>query len=461
MKTMRAMDVPAAPSGASFLLLLLLLLAGAAPVRAQDEPPDEPPEPPAAIPEGAEVLALRGAIVHVPDGPPIPRGTVLIAAGRIVAVGPEADVQIPEGATRLFLAGQHLYPGLIDADTVLGLTEIGAVKATNDTDEVGRVNPNLRAELAVNPDSELFPVARTGGVLLAVTAPRTGIVSGLAALIDTAGWTYEDMTVKAPLWLHVRWPSMGLDRTANARKKLDEQVKEREERLALLDRMLDDARAYWRAREAPGARRPELDPKWDALREVVERRIPVAIEADGPQEIRAALDWGHRQVLRVIIVGGAEAWRLADALATADVPVILGPTQSLPTRDDDPYDSAYRNAALLHQAGVRFCFSTGGNAFASANSRNLRLHAATAVAHGLHADVAVRALTTGAAEILGVDDRVGSIAPGLQATLFACDGELLETRTTLTAAWIAGKQVELVDRQLELFERYRDRPRRD
>src|SRR5262249_22675539 len=156
-----------------------------------------------ATAQDAQTLALVGARVEA-EGGEIDGGVVLVTDGRIAAVGSATDVAIPQGATRVALQGQRLYAGLIDADTVLGLTEIGAVAATNDTDELGQINPNLRAELGVNPDSELIPVARTGGVLLALTALRSGIISGTSALIQLDGWTWEDMTVRAPVMLHVR-----------------------------------------------------------------------------------------------------------------------------------------------------------------------------------------------------------------------------------------------------------------
>lgn len=443
----------------SALLPLLLALPVA---RAQEDEHDHTPDGPVVDldDDGAAVeqaLVIRGATVHTPAGP-IERGVVVIVDGKIAAVGRDGEVAVPANSTRVFLPGQHLYPSLIDADTVLGLTEIGAVAATNDTDEVGDVNPNLRAELAVNPDSELFPVTRTGGVLVALTAVRTGLVSGTSALIYTQGWTYEDMTVRAPVALHLRWPAMRVDRARAPEKEAKEAIDTREESLRQIDSALAEARAYWKARQDPGvSRRPDRDPKWDAMRDVVERRIPVAIEANGPLEIRAALDWADRHDVRVILVGAQEAWRMADALAVRDVPVILGPPFELPARDDDPVDAPYRNAAVLHAAKVRLAFGTGGNAFGTANSRHLRLNAAQAVAHGLPRDAALHALTAGAAELLGVADRLGAIEPGREGTLFAATGDILETTTEVTAAWIAGQQVELQDRQLRLYERYRRR----
>lgn len=433
----------------------LLTLAVLAPAGAQDH--DHGDEGPSDD-DGREVLVLRGATVHTPAGP-IPKGVVVVVDGRVAAVGSEGQVALPAGGERVFLPGQHLYPGLIDADTILGLTEIGSVAATNDTSEVGEVNPNLRAELAVNPDSELLPVARTGGVLVALTALRTGLISGTSALIYTQGWTWEDMTVRAPVALHVRWPRMRVDPVGKRGKDLEEATREREAKLRAIDEALAEARAYWKARQALGTvRRPDRDPKWDAMRDVVERRIPVAVEADGLLEIRAALDWADREKLRMILVGGQEAWRVADALAVRDVPVIVGSPFELPARDDDPVDAPYRNAALLHAAGVRIAFGSGGHGFAAANARHLRLHAAQAVAHGLPRDVALRALTAGAAEILGVADRLGALEPGREGTLFAADGDILDTRTQVTAAWIAGQNVDLHDRQRRLYEKYRRRP---
>jgi imidazolonepropionase-like amidohydrolase len=432
------------------LLVLSLLCAGAPrPTRAQDAP--DAPEG-----EAHDVLVIRGATVHTPAGA-IPRGVVVVVDGKIAAVGSADAVAIPDHCRQVSIPGQHLYPGLIDMDTVLGLAEIGAVEATDDTREVGDVNPNLRAELAVNPDSELLPVARTGGVLLALTALRTGVVSGISALIYTEGQTWEDMTVRAPATLLVRWPRMRVERTFAPEKDAEDAVKEREAKLRALDDAFAEARAYWRARRAPGAPDVDRDPKWDALRDVIDKKVPVAIEADGVLELRAALDWSERQGVRIIVVGGQEAWRLADVLALHDVPVILGTPFAMPPRDDDPVDAPYRNAAVLHAAGVRLAFGTGGDSFDAANSRNLRLNAAQAVAYGLPPDAALHALTQGAADLLGVGDRVGAIAVGREATLFAADGDLFDTPTAVTAAWIAGRDVDLMDRQRRLYERYRRR----
>ncbi|RMG07879.1 MAG: imidazolonepropionase [Planctomycetota bacterium] len=407
-----------------------------------------------AVPASAgEPLVLAGATVHTGDGRTLPGASVVLEDGRIRSVGGES----PPGAARVDLAGKHLYPGLIDADTVLGLVEIGSVKGSRDDAEVGEVNPNLRPELAVNPDSELIPVARTGGVLLAHIHVRAGLVSGRTALIQLAGRTWEDMTVRAPVFLHVRWPTLRIDRSGRNPTKPAEQVEARELRLRALEDAFREARAY-RAARAAGAER-DRDPKWESMLPVLSGRLPVAVHAERLAQIHAALDWAEREEVSIVLFGGADAWRARERLATARVPVVLGSVLSLPLRRHEPVDVAYRNAALLHEAGVPFAFSTGPNAWAASNARNLRDNAALAVAYGLPKEAALTALTLGAARILGVDDRLGSIAPGKQATLFATSAPLFAPGSRVTHAWIAGQPVGLRDRQRRLYERYRDRSR--
>lgn len=421
-------------------------------------------------------IALQNATIHPIEGKTITKGTVVIAGGKITAVGAAAQVKIPPGAQVVDLAGKHLYPGLIDANTVLGMTEIGSVLGTKDTKEVGRINPNLRAELAVNPDSALLPVARTGGVLLAHIVARSGLIAGTSALIYTQGWTHEDMTVRAPVFLHVRWPKMTVAPTGDVKK----QVAKRERSLRALRSAFRNARAYWKAQEALGVLRLDEDLKWDAMRKVIqqvsgpaeveegaplesafiERAMRVAVHAEDVTQIEAALDWAKQERVNLVLVGGADAWRVAKKLRFADVPVILGRVFRLPRRRYERLHTPFQNAARLSKAGVRIAFGTGGNGFVAANARNLKRHAAQAIGHGLPKAAALRALTLGAAEILGVEHRLGSIEVGKEATLIATERELFDFRSKVTRAWIAGRAVSLRDRQLELYEKYRKRPRR-
>ncbi len=401
----------------------------------------------------AEPLALVGATVHTVSGAVLPEATVLIDDGKIVAVG--TDVEIPAAARRVDLHGQLLYPGLINADTVLGLTEIGAVKATRDYQELGQINPNARAEVAVNPSSELIPVTRAGGVLIAMTAGKNGLIPGTAALIYTAGWTWEEMTMQAPTALMVNWPGMRVRRSSRAARTMEEQIKAREERIELLRETFATARIYWQACEASSVTPPVRDVKWDAMRAVVRDDLPVIVRANDLMQIRAALDWAADEQVNLVLAGAGDGWRIADELAARDVPVIVRRTTSMPLRNYEPYDTPYSAAARLHEAGVRIAFCTGG----ASNARNLAFEAGMAVAYGLPPAAAVRAMTLGPAEIFGVADRVGSIEVGKEATLIATDGDVLDFRSQVTAAWIAGQEVDLMNRHRRLYETYRARPR--
>ncbi|MBI5368565.1 MAG: amidohydrolase, partial [Planctomycetes bacterium] len=210
-----------------------------------------------SLPAAAEDLLLEGATVHTVSGETLNGAPVLVANGKIVAVG--GKIELTAGVRRVDLSGLHLYPGMIAATTSLGLTEINAVRATQDTTEVGEVTPDVRAWIAVNPDSELIPVARANGVTHALVLPLGGTVSGQSGLIALAGWTTEQMTVKAPVALHLFWPSMGLDLRPKEEwkgkaewKSPEKQAEERRARLKELDDLFDAAAAYAKARAAAG-----------------------------------------------------------------------------------------------------------------------------------------------------------------------------------------------------------------
>ncbi|MGD8376992.1 MAG: amidohydrolase, partial [Acidobacteriota bacterium] len=300
---------------------------------------------PIAPSSAAEAVLIRGATVHTVSGRTIEGGSVLLRDGRIAAVGRSVDAPDAEVVEA---AGQHLYPGLIDCDTVLGLVEIPAVRATRDYSETGEVTPNVRAELAVNPDSELLPVTRANGILYAYTAPRGGRISGMGAVMRLDGWTWADMTVLAPAGLGIQWPRMTIDRRPRARTEPEEQEKQREKALETLRDAFDTARAYLKARDAAAAGEGPpvpVDSRWEAMRPVLSGEVPVVVRADDLTQIDAAVAWAEEQGLRLILAGGEDAWRAADLLAEKEIPVLLGPVLSLPRREWEPYDTAYRNAA--------------------------------------------------------------------------------------------------------------------
>jgi imidazolonepropionase-like amidohydrolase len=406
-------------------------------------------------------LAIRGARVVPVAGPVIEKGTVVVQKGRIVAVG--ADVAVPEGATVVDGSGKTLYPGLVDALTTIGLQEIAAVAATMDTTELGDVNPHARAWIAIHPDSELIPVPRANGITTVLSAPAGGLVSGQSALVRLAGTTPASMVVKAPAALHLVYPT-GRPAPDPARpfepqepKTLADRLKDREkaqkQALDRLAHLLAEARAY--ADGAADSTRPpqETSMALAALAPFARGEAPVVIRVDDEDEIRNAVRFASDNGLKLVIAGGLEAWRCAPLLKEKDVAVLLKVLR-LPSRESDPYDAAYANAAVLHRAGVRFAIVSDDPEM----SRNLPYEAAMASAFGLPADVALRAITLSPAEIFGASDSIGSIAPGREANLVLATGDILDTRTQVTDVFVGGVAQSLETRHTRLYDRYKDRP---
>lgn len=412
-----------------------------------------------ASPARSDTLALVGGLVHPVSQPDIAQGTVLIRDGKLAAVGGKID--FPPGTKVVDVAGKHVYPSLFPPLTVLGLVEISSVRGTVDAAGIGEINPQARPDFAVNFDSELLPVARSAGILIAGVAPTGGIVSGTVAALKLEGWTREDATMKVPAAVAVIWPELRLDRSPRARLSIRLQEKRRDEALEKLRNAFAEARAYLKARTAEGKRgvpRHDVDPRMEALGPVVEGKIPVIVTAESVQQIRAALQWAKEQDLKIVIAGASDAWRVADELARAKVPVILAPPLSVPRRPDEPYDTTFTGPAILSKAGVRIAFNDGSQPGSAPTVRDLPQQAAMAVAFGLPRDQAVQAMTLEPARILGVADRVGSLEAGKDATLFVSDGDILDLRTHVVAAYLEGRPLDLSDRHKRLYERYRNRP---
>ena len=409
-------------------------------------------------------VAIVGATVHTISGSDIQDGTVIIESGRITAVGQRAE--IPGDAAIVRAVGLHLYPGLIDASSTLGLTEIGSVRGSVDTAEVGKINANLRVESSVNPASELIPVARAGGVTHVLTTPRGGLIAGSSALIRLDGWTWEDLSAAAPAAMHVRYPRRPRESEspfAGPGQSKEEQEKERKKDLALLSETLEAARAYRVAVAADGPR-VTRDPSLEALVPVLDGTIPVVVNANEIRQIKDALAWARREGVRIILeataggFGGGSAghdvWRVAQDLKRDDIPVIYGPVLSDDFRRDEPYDTAYTVPLKLHEAGVRFCIINGG----ASDVRNLPYQAGMAAAFGLPKDVALKAITLYPAEILGLGQHLGAIEVGRSGSVILTDGDPLEIRTNVVRMFIDGREADLNNKHLQLYEKYRHRP---
>ena len=425
----------------------ILLLAWTAAAAAQDKATASP-----------RTFSIVGATIHPVSGPDVAGGTIVVRDGKIASVSagaaPEPGAPVVDGK------GKHVYPSLFPPMTVLGLEEIDAVRATLDKQELGGINPAARADVAINYDSELLPVARSGGVLVAGVTPIGGIIAGTAVATKLDGWTREDATLKAPAAITIYWPDLRINRSADASRTVKKQEKTRDEALERLKEAFRDARAYGKARAAEktaGVPRHDFDPRLDALLPAIDGAIPVVVHAQRLAQIRDAMKWASEEKLRLVIWGGADAWRMADELAKAGVPVILESPLVLPVREDDPYDAQFADAGVLDRAGVRVAFNDGGDD--ASNVRNFPQLAAMAVAYGYPREKALASLTLEPARILGVDGRIGSLEPGKDATLILTDGDILDLRTRVVGAYIDGRALDLSDRQKRLYERYRNRPK--
>ncbi len=407
-------------------------------------------------------IVIKNARIVPITAPDIERGTVVIRNGRIAAVG--AHVSIPGRARIIDARGLAVYPGMIDSGTRLGLVEIGAVRATIDTTELGEFNPHMRAIIAIHPESELIPVARVNGITTVVSKPSGGIFSGQAALINLDGWTWEEMELKAPVGIVFNYPSIRSGRFFDfstfqfKERSYQKAKKERDEKLKKIRKLLDDARAYAKAKEAR-ATDPSLPPlKTDhvleALIPVIRGEWPFIVEANLERDIKSAIAFAEEQNVRIVLSGGADAWKVASLLKEKNIPVILGPILRLPQREDEPYDQPFTTAKTLYEAGVLFAFQTND----AANVRNLPYHAAMCVAYGLPREEALKALTINPAKIWGVADMVGSIEVGKLANIVVWDGDPLEIRSQVKYLFIKGRQIPLTTKHTELYERYRNRP---
>ena len=425
----------------------------------------------AALPAAAAdptVVVLRGGRIVPVSGPVIEKGVVVLSGGKIAAVG--ADVAVPPGATVIDVQGQTVYPGLIDALSQVGLTEISSVRATNDTTEVRDFNPQVKAWVALNPYTSHIPVARANGITAVQSVPQGKPISGQAAVIRLAGTTPDALTVKAASSMQMTYPGGAVsddDDDDDAEKSDDadtytlaDRLKEKKDNqkkaLDKIANLLDEAKAYGAAVDAAAggkAETPKPDPVLEGLVAVVRGTLPLEIRADNEDDIRGAVAFAEAHGLKLTIAGGLEAWRCADLLKQKDVAVLLKVLR-LPRRRSDPYDAAYANAAVLQKAGVRFAIVTDDDAFC----RNLPFEAAMARAFGLGADNALRAITLSPAEILGVADRMGSLDAGKDANVVVANGDIMDNRTRVTHVFIDGVEQSLETRHTRLADAFRDRP---
>ena len=406
-------------------------------------------------------ILLRGGTLHTVTGDVLEEYDLLFAEGKIITIdeqiqpSPETDV--------LDIYGKHVIPGFIAGYTRIGLTEISAVKQTNDHSEIGEINPNVRANVAYNPDSDLIPVTRSNGVLTVNSAPTSGRIAGQSSVMYMDGWTWEDATLKHPSALNLNWPSMRFNFRKDAKKKEKEQREGYNKAIRDMDLLVRDVRAYHHrknAKERKAEHKQKSDLRLESMIPFIVFKEPIHIKANNVRQIEAAAKWSTKHDLNIVIVGGADAWRIPEVLVEKNIPVILLGVQNTPRRRFEPIHTPYKVPAMLQKAGVHFCISLDPGYPMDGHVRTLPDEAMRAASWGLTKDQALRAITLSAAEILGVDEQIGSLDLGKDATFFISDNEPLTQSNHPIKAYIQGREIDLSDRQKNLWNKYKEKYRR-
>ncbi|HEX3927153.1 MAG TPA: amidohydrolase family protein [Gemmatimonadales bacterium] len=405
-------------------------------------------------------FAIRNAHIVTVSGPDIANGTVVISGGKITAVG--AGVAVPGGATIIDGTGLMVYPGMMETANSLGLAEITeGANATVDDAEVGQFNPNVHAFFGIDPHSAEIGVTRVVGITHAVSRPTGGVLSGQAALINLAGDTPPQMAVTRDIAMALSLPGGRGGRGGGGGGGFGgaAAATTRENPMDSLRALLHNADAYAKAWDAYNKDktlpRPEHSVVLESLVPLIQGKMPALIPADAAAEMRTAVTFGEENKIKVILVGGRDAWRITDFLKQHDTPVILTSVMTLPSREDDPYDANYSAPAKLAAAGVRFAIAAGEP---NPDLRNLPYVAGMAAAFGLSKDDAIKSVTLWPAQIFGIDNKLGSIQVGKMANIVVTDGNLLEARTNTKYLFIDGRQVPLDTKHTALYDEFKNRP---
>ena len=406
-------------------------------------------------------ILLRGGTLHTVTGDVLEEYDLLFAEGKIITIdeqiqpSPETDV--------LDIYGKHVIPGFIAGYTRIGLTEISAVKQTNDHSEIGEINPNVRANVAYNPDSDLIPVTRSNGVLTVNSAPTSGRIAGQSSVMYMDGWTWEDATLKHPSALNINWPSMRFNFRKDAKKKEKEQREGYNKAVREMNLLVRDVRAYHHrknAKERKAEHKQKSDLRLESMIPFIVFKEPIHIKANNVRQIEAAVKWSTKHDLNIVIVGGGDAWRISEILVEKNIPVILLGVQNTPRRRFEPVHTPYKVPAMLQKSGVHFCISLDPGYPMDGHVRTLPDEAMRAASWGLTKDQALRAITLSAAEILGVDEQIGSLDLGKDATFFISNTKPMLQETNPIKAYIKGREVDLSDRQKNLWKKYQEKYKR-
>ncbi len=405
---------------------------------------------------GDKVIAIKGAKIVPVVGDDIPSGTILIKGGKIEAVG--AGIPVPEGAEVVDGTGLIAYPGMIDAYSQLGLSEISGVSATVDVRETGRFNPQVRALEAVRYDSMHIPISRSNGITAALVAPSGGVISGQSCLLKLDGWTNREMLVKSPAAVHIEFPAIrGAGRGGFGGRAGGQERAGTPQIITELKSMFASARAYEKRRDTAANNDrialPEYNETYEELLPLLHGEVPAMISVHSDTDIKAVIKFVQEEKLKAVFYGVEQGWKVAGEIKAAGIPVVLDSLYGMPPVFEDGYDSIFRNAGVLNKAGVMVAFSSSS----SSTAKDLPYMAAKAAAFGLDKKEALKAVTIYPAEIFGLGATMGSLEKGKAANIVLADNDILELRTNVVKVYIDGKETDLSNRYTELLEKFQKR----
>lgn len=399
-------------------------------------------------------IAIIGATAHIGDGTVIENSILVLKDGKITSVSDGTNTKIDVTGMEVINAnGKHVYPGFIIPNSTLGLIEIDAVRASDDDAEMGLWNPNVRSLIAYNAESQVVETIRPNGVLLGQITPRNGRISGTSSVVQFDAWNWEDAAVKADDGIHINWPNsftrgrwwLGEERGYKPNDKYTEQVTE-------LSNFFKNSKAY------NNGNKSEINLPFEAMAGIFDGSKRLYIHVDDEKGILDAVSFSKdNDIKNTVIVGGKEAYKIADILKENKVPVVLARVHSLPNSDDEDYDLPYKAAKLLTDKGVMVALEASGD-MERMNTRNLPFYAGTTVAYGLTKEQALQLITLNPAKILGIDSQYGSLAAGKSATLFISEGDALDMKTNkVIYAFIDGRKISLETHQTKLWKRYSEK----
>lgn len=402
------------------------------------------------------ILYIMNGTVHVGDGRVLDNASIEVKEGKIIRVGAGMEISQNNGQVKVVdAAGKHVYPGLILPQSDLGLKEIsGSVRGSNDFRELGDYNPNIRSVVAYNTASMMINVLKANGILLASTAPQGGTISGSSSVVQLDAWNWEDAAYQTDNGIHLYPPAFPQPQrynisstTPSAQQDMIRQALEKTEEIKNFFR---EAKAYLQE-----ADHSSVNLKLEAVKGLFNKSQKLYVHAGRVKQMLIAIDFVKEFGFDVVIVGGEESWQIAPLLKANGIAVILNALHNLPSTEDGDYDESFKTPAILKAAGVLFALNDNAN---NARYRNLAFNAGTAAKYGLTKEEALGAITLNAAKILGIDSKTGSIEAGKDANIIICEGDVLDMRTSIIKhAFIQGREVNLANKQTQLYDRYMEK----